>query len=80
MSTTPTGTPPEPALLLGTEAIAAFLGVTPRQLRQLHARGGTVPLFKLKKSGLVAARPESLRAWLKAEEIAALAGTEGGRA
>lgn len=74
MTTTPTGTPPEPALLLGTEAIAAFLGVTPRQLRQLHAKGGSVPLFKLKQSGLVAARPESLREWLTREEAAALAG------
>ncbi len=70
ISTSP-GAAPEPELLLGADAIATFIGVTPRQLRQIHTKGGTIPLFKLKKSGLVAARPESLRAWLAAEEAAA---------
>lgn len=69
--TTPTHTAPaEPPLLLGLEAIAGFLGMTPRQLRQIASKGD-VPLFKLKRSGLLAARPESLRAWLTAEEAAA---------
>ncbi len=74
--TTPVSTPlAEPPLLLGLEAIAGFLGMTPRQLRQIASKGD-VPLFKLKRSGLQAARPESLRVWLAQEEAAALAGQD----
>ncbi|ACB28432.1 hypothetical protein [Methylobacterium radiotolerans] len=68
----------EPPILLGLAAVADFLGITERQARHLAGKG-SLPVFKLRKSGLVAARPESLRAWLAAEEAAALA-EEGERA
>jgi len=55
--TTAPAIPAEPPLLLGLAAIAGFLGMTPRQLRQIASKGD-VPLFKLKRSGLLAARPE----------------------
>lgn len=62
----------EPPILLGLAAVAGFLGISERQVRHLAGKG-SLPLFKLRKSGLVAARPESLREWLAAEEADALA-------
>lgn len=70
MNTTPAALPPEPPLLLGLEAIAGFLGISERQVRHLAGKGH-LPTFKLRKSGLVAARPDSLRAWLAQEEAEA---------
>lgn len=51
----------EPDLLMGANAIAKFLGVTPRQVYRLIYEG-IAPSFKL--GGTVAARRSSLRSWM----------------
>jgi hypothetical protein len=55
-------------LLMGANAIAKFLGVTPRQTYRL-VYDGLVPSFKL--GGTVAARRSSLFKWLAEQEMAA---------
>lgn len=59
-------------LLMGADAIGAFLGLSERQVRHLVAKNA-IPTFKLQKSALVCARPATLRAWLAEQEAAALA-------
>lgn len=55
-------------LLMGANAIARFLGVTPRQVYRL-TYGELVPHFKL--GGTVAARKSSLSKWMAEQEAAA---------
>jgi len=55
-------------LLMGANAIANFLGVTPRQVYRL-TYGELVPHFKL--GGTVAARKSTLTKWMAAQEVAA---------
>lgn len=54
-------------LLMGANAIARFLGVTPRQVYRL-TYGELVPHFKL--GGTVAARKSTLTKWMAAQEAA----------
>lgn len=55
-------------LLMGADAIAAFLGVTRRQTYHL-AYGGILPTFKL--GGTVVARRSTLTRWLAEQEALA---------
>ncbi|RVJ82617.1 helix-turn-helix domain-containing protein [Sinorhizobium medicae] len=55
-------------LLMGANAIARFLGVTPRQVYRL-TYDGLAPHFKL--GGSVAARKSSLSKWMAEQEAAA---------
>ncbi|MGX9990836.1 helix-turn-helix transcriptional regulator [Rhizobium sp. Z1P35] len=55
-------------LLMGANAIARFLGVTPRQVYRL-TYGELVPHFKL--GGTVAARKSTLSKWMAEQEAAA---------
>lgn len=68
----------EAPLLMGLPAIAGFLGLSERQARHLASKG-TLPVFKLKQSALICARPTTLRSWLAEQEAAALASDVGGR-
>lgn len=54
-------------LLLGADAIAAFLGVTRRQTYRLTYEN-IIPTFKA--GGSVAARRSSLRRWMDEQEAA----------
>lgn len=58
-------------LLMGWDGIGGYLGLTPRQVRHLASRG-LLPVFKLPKSKLPCARPDSLEAYLASQEAAAL--------
>lgn len=55
-------------LLMGANAIAAHLGITPRQTYRL-VYDGLIPTFKL--GGTVAARRSSLMRWLAEQETRA---------
>ncbi|AVA21198.1 hypothetical protein NXC24_CH01542 [Rhizobium sp. NXC24] len=55
-------------LLMGANAIARFLGITPRQVYRL-CYDGLAPHFKL--GGTVAARKSSLAKWMAEAERAA---------
>ncbi|MFC3074971.1 helix-turn-helix domain-containing protein [Shinella pollutisoli] len=57
--------PTEKDLLMGADAIAAFLGVTRRQVYRL-VYDGIIPSFKL--GGTVAARRSSLTKWMETIE------------
>lgn len=52
-------------LLIGANAIAEFLGITPRQVYRLHY-DADLPSFKL--GGSVSARKETLVKWLEEKE------------
>lgn len=54
-------------LLLGADAIAAFLGITRRQTYRLVYEG-VIPSFKA--GGSVSARKSSLTKWMAAQEAA----------
>jgi len=54
-------------LLMGANAIAKYLGITPRQTYRL-IYGGVLPTFKL--GGAVSARRSSLSRWLAEREAA----------
>lgn len=73
-----TDTSNEAPLLMGADAIGAFLGLSERQVRHLIAKN-SLPTFKLRKSALVCARPATLRAWLAEQEAAALSSVEEAR-
>ncbi|GLR54346.1 hypothetical protein GCM10007923_55630 [Shinella yambaruensis] len=53
---------PDPELLIGPKAISNFLGITERQLRWLDGKH-RLPTFRLDRR--LAARPTSLRDWLR---------------
>ena len=57
-------------LLMGANAIAKFLGVTPRQVYRL-TYDKVIPHFKL--GGTVAARRSSLSKWMRQQEARAAA-------
>lgn len=54
-------------LLLGADAIATFLGITPRQVYRLSS-DKVIPSFKA--GGTVAARRSSLTKWMEDAEAA----------
>lgn len=63
---TDTSTAPASDLLHGAEAIATYLGWTPRRVFQAREQGWSVPIRR-REMGLYAFKSE-LDAWLKAED------------
>ena len=55
----------EPEILVGWKAISRFLGITERQVRWLDGKN-RLPTFRLDRR--LAARPTSLRDWVREEE------------
>lgn len=60
----------EPEILSGYKMIARFIGLTPRQVAHM-AKENRLPVFHIRGSRNVFARPATLRKWLaEAEEKA----------
>ncbi|MGF3027525.1 hypothetical protein ACQVP2_32565 [Methylobacterium aquaticum] len=57
-------------ILFGIPSIAEHLGITERRARHLSDKG-SLPTFKLPKSAIICARPETLKIWLAEQEAAA---------